>query len=148
MSEKDTGQWETHIWPHFQSEEQPNPRMLSSRCSCFKPLSSSDTNALICLMSIPWRFCGVGITALSVTPVSHLSINDWQNAHIIRGLQIPGLLTEIAKDVGEMFIPDLIEDLNESSDMNVTSDWSAAIAGNDPPYPESSAWLWCFGQMR
>lgn len=32
-------------------------RRLRSRCSCFNPFSSSDTNVFICLMSIPLRFC-------------------------------------------------------------------------------------------
>lgn len=34
-------------------------RRLRSRCSCFNPLSSSDTNVFICFMSIPRRFCGM-----------------------------------------------------------------------------------------
>lgn len=32
-------------------------RRLSSRCSCFSPFSSSETNVFICLISIPRRFC-------------------------------------------------------------------------------------------
>lgn len=64
-----------------------------------------------------------------------------KSPHIIRSLQIPGLLTEVAKDVGEMLISDLVEDLNGSSDVNFTLNGSATIIADVPPYPESSAGL-------
>lgn len=103
-----------------------NSRRLSSRCSCFKPLSSSDTNAFICLMSIPWRFCRRNNSfKYRICPSPKEQAHE--RPHIVRALQIPGLLTEIAKHVGEVLISDLIEDLNVSSDVNFTLIWSAAI---------------------
>lgn len=53
---------------------------------------------------------------------SHRSVTTATTAHtsphIIRRLQVPGLLTEVAKDVGEMLISDLAEDLNGSPDVS------------------------------
>lgn len=61
--------------------------------------------------------------------------------HVIRGLQVPGLLTQVAKDVGEMLVPDLVEDLTGSSDVSFTLNRPAAVEAQSPPCPESSAGL-------
>lgn len=55
-------------------------RRLRSRCSCFKPLSSSDTNVFICFMSIPWRFYQITTRGNSESGFSyfhHLCFSHW-----------------------------------------------------------------------
>lgn len=64
-----------------------------------------------------------------------------KSPHVIGALQIPGLLTQVAKDVGEMLVPDLAEDLRGSPDVSVPLNGPAAVGAQSPPCPESSAGL-------
>lgn len=62
--------------------------------------------------------------------------------HIVRRLQVPGLLTEEAEDVGEVLVPDLTEDLKPGhqrlrQEVRTLSRTTEMVPHS--PYPESSA---------
>lgn len=146
MSAKGIRRWETLVWPHIQRAETltqaEQPMLLLQAFQFFghKRLYLLDVHPLALLQEEQQR----DVSRLSVTTAT----TTHKSPHIIGGLQSPGLLTQVAKDVGEMLISDLVEDLSGSSDVNLAWNGSAAIVAESPPYPESSAALWCSAPMR
>lgn len=152
MSERKNSSWITQRFKmvlktrNNQSNVKQLSRRLSSRCSCFNPFSSSDTNAFICFMSIPWRFCRrknrpklkVPAESSTLVPANiylhHMQsggswLSDWgaqrrwKNAHF-----------------GFHWTPARKKSLNGCLGSNQDSEDHSALT-SALPYPENSAWL-------
>lgn len=100
-------------------------RKLRSLCSCFKPFNSSETNVFICLMSIPRRFYRTHKSIIRLRQLTmaeficHFAVKlkhavFYTGTYIICSLEVPCLLAQKAKHIGEMLIPDFIKHLQDT----------------------------------